>query len=148
MPTTSSSAAARFRASRRGTSSWAQDHVDDLLADRHHRVERVHGALEDHRDLAPAEAGELGVAHGEHVATAEADLAAGDDGGRVQDAGDGVGDGRLAAAGFAGQADDLAGPDGEGDAVDGAHRALCGQVLDAQVADVEERLIAGSDGVV
>ena len=34
-------------------------HVDELVADAHHRVERVHRALEDHRDVAPAEASQL-----------------------------------------------------------------------------------------
>ena len=33
--------------------------VDELVADAHHRVERVHRALEDHRDVAPAEAPQL-----------------------------------------------------------------------------------------
>ena len=34
-------------------------HVDELVADPHHGVERVHRALEDHRDVAPAEVAEL-----------------------------------------------------------------------------------------
>ena len=34
-------------------------HVDELVADAHDRVERVHGALEDHRDVAPAELAQL-----------------------------------------------------------------------------------------
>ena len=138
MPTTSSRAAARSRASLLRHLLVGVDRVDDLVADGHHRVERVHRALEDHRDLAPAEAGQLGVAHGQHVLAAQEDVAAGDDRRRMQDAGDGVGDGRFAAAGLAGQSEHLPRTDGEGDAVDGPHRPLGRQVLDAQVAHVEQ----------
>ncbi len=86
MPTRSSSPP-RARAPRAcGDRLVRLDRVDDLVADGHHRVERVHRALEDHRDLAPAEALELGVGHRQHVLAAEADLAAGDDGRRLEQA--------------------------------------------------------------
>ena len=55
MPTISSSSAARSRASLGFVLLVRLEHVRDLVADGHHRVERVHRALEDHRHLAPAE---------------------------------------------------------------------------------------------
>ena len=45
--------------------SWMR--VDDLVADAHHRVERVHRALRDQRDVAPADLPEAALAQrGEH----------------------------------------------------------------------------------
>ena len=66
-------------------------------------------------------------------------LAAGDHGRRLQHAQDGVGDGRLAAARFAGQANDLAGANLERDAVDGPHRSARRQVFDLEVVDRDQR---------
>src|SRR5205807_8367304 len=60
-------------------------HVDELVADPHHRVERVHGALEDHRDVPPAEAAELLLALARQVLALEDDAPADDPGGRPQD---------------------------------------------------------------
>jgi len=117
--------------------------VRDLRADRCHRVERVHGALENDTDTAPTEAAQrLGV-HGQDVLAGEANLTAGDARGRLEQARDGIGDGALAAARLAGQAQHLAFTDLERDAVDGADRATSGQVLHAQVAHLQQRLTWG-----
>ena len=68
-------------------------HVDELVADAHHRVERVHRALEDHRDVPPAVAAQLLGAEPRQVVAAEEDAAAGDARGRPQDLHDRVRDG-------------------------------------------------------
>ena len=57
MPTSSSSSPARASARASVDALVRAHHVDELVADAHHRVERVHRALEDHRDVAPAVAG-------------------------------------------------------------------------------------------
>ncbi len=36
------------------------EHIGELDADRHHRVQRVHGALQDHGELVPAQLAKLG----------------------------------------------------------------------------------------
>ena len=51
------------------------DHVDELVADAHDRVERVHGALEDHRDVAPADAAQLLPAQADEILALEEDAA-------------------------------------------------------------------------
>ena len=96
-------------------------HVDELVADAQHRVERVHCALEDHRDVAPAVLAQLGAALGEEVVAPEKDLAAGHAGRLAKDLQDRVAGGALATAGFAREAEDLARVDLEVDVVDGAH---------------------------
>ena len=49
--------------------------LDELLADPLHRVERVHRALEDHRDVAPAVRRHRPLAEREHVLAVEQDAA-------------------------------------------------------------------------
>ncbi len=51
-------------------------HVDELVADAHQGVERVHRALEDHRDVAPAELPHLLLAQLRQVLAAEQHLPA------------------------------------------------------------------------
>ena len=114
-------------------------HVDELVADAHHRVERVHRALEDHRDVAPAVLAQLLRALRDQVVAAEEDAAADDLGRRAQHLHDAVRDRRLAAAGLAGEAEDLAGGDRQVDAVDRDDVA----VGDAEVAHLDERLALG-----
>ena len=48
----------------------------DLQADRQHRIERRHRLLENHRDLAAADAPKLFIRHGNEIATAPLDTAA------------------------------------------------------------------------
>ena len=59
MPTRSSRSPARASASRFEIALVRAHHVDELVADAHHRVERVHRALEDHRDVSPTEPAKL-----------------------------------------------------------------------------------------
>ena len=108
------------------------DRVEDLVLDPEHRVERVHRALEHDRDLAPADAGQFPVAHRQDVgrvaalgdpATAVAHAAAGDQGGRAEQPGRAVGEGRLARAALPAQADHLAGVEREVHVLDGVHIA-------------------------
>ena len=59
MPTSSSSSPACVERGALRDALVRAHHVDELVADAHHRVERVHRALEDHRDVAPAELAQL-----------------------------------------------------------------------------------------
>ncbi len=122
MPTRSSSSIAR-RARAGAAETGVRLHVlVDLLADREHRVERGHGLLKDHRDLFAAHVQQLPFRHREQVALppqhAPLDAA-----GRPHQADHRAQGHALARTGFADQAEDLAGPDLEVDAVDRAHRA-------------------------
>ena len=111
-------------------------HVDELVADAHDGIERVHRALEDHGDVAPPEAAQLLVALAGEVLAPEADRAADDLRRRAEDLHDRVRDRALAAARLAREPEDLSLADGEVDAVDGAHPA----VLDLEAAHLEQRL--------
>src|SRR5205807_1851261 len=114
--------------------------VDELVAHAHHRVERVHRALEDHRDVAPAEAAKLlGLLADEVLALVE-DAAADDPRRRAQDLEHRVRDGGLAAARLAGEPDDLALPNLEVDAVDRPNAPRAAAVLDRELPQLEERL--------
>jgi hypothetical protein len=57
----------------------------------------------------------------------------------VEHAHDRVRDRRFAAARLAGQAEDFAGRDLEGDAIDGPHRPARRQVLDIEFAHIQQR---------
>ena len=94
------------------------DRLADDVADGHARVEAADRVLEDDLHV-PAEPAQLLAAVGEEVLALVADLAAG--GG--DQAEDRAADGRLAAAGFADEAERLARRDVEADAVDGLHVA-------------------------
>ena len=127
--------------------------VEQLLADPQHRIERVHRALEDDGDLAPAQRAQLRRGGAQHVEAAAGDApavigdaAAGDDGGRAQEADRAVGERRLATATLAGEADDAAGVQRQ---VHPAHRAgISGgrAVGDREAADVEQRLARRARG--
>ncbi len=82
--------------------------VDELLADAHHRVERVHRALRDQGDLAEAEPAHLLVREPCQVHVAQEDLAALDAPGGMEEAHQREGRGRLAGAGLADEAEPLA----------------------------------------
>src|SRR5436305_10300682 len=110
-------------------------HVHELVADPHHGVERVHRALEHHGHVPPAELAQLLGALADEVDALEENAAADDARRRSKDLHDRVRDRALAAAGLPGQAEDLAAPDLEVDAVDRAD----GAVLDGEVAHLEER---------
>ena len=67
MPTSSSSSPARLRACSSRLARGALDRLGDLVADPLDRVERVHRALEDDADLAPAVAPQLVLGLGHEV---------------------------------------------------------------------------------
>ena len=91
--------------------------VDELVADAHDRVERVHRALQHDRHVAPAEATQVLGALLEQVLALEQDAAARDPRGRTEDLHDGVRDRALATAGLTREADGLALENREVDAV-------------------------------
>ncbi len=93
--------------------------VVELRADGDHRVERIKGALQDHRNLGPPQVAQLMQARREQVDRAgrpvtadrlrmEEDLAGTDHSRRSQQTDGGERERGLAAAAFAGQAEDLA----------------------------------------
>ena len=98
------------------------EHLGDLVADLHDRIERRHRLLEDHRDAIAANTAHLGgrfqqqvVALEQHAARRGGELA------RRQQAHDGMGGDGLARAGLADHAHDLAGRDRERDVLDRVH---------------------------
>src|SRR6184192_3119166 len=106
------------------------ERLADLPADGQHRVERGHRVLEDHRDLAAADPPQLPVAEREQVLAAEERGAAGHAAGAREDAQQRERGDALAAARLADDAEGLADPDLEGDAVDGVDGAAVGAELD------------------
>ena len=87
--------------------------------------------LEDEADLVGAEAVEFGGGHGGDVDVVDLELAGG---GAVETA-DEIDEGALAGAGGAGDGDPLAGDDGEGGVVEGAHDACVACVLAGDVME-------------
>jgi hypothetical protein len=113
--------------------------LDHLGVDAQDRVERHHGVLEHHGDVAAAQAPHLAFVQPGDVAAAEQDLSGHDAARRVhqpqqREAGD-----RFAGAALAHQAHDLAAPDGERHVVHRAHHAGAGEEVGGQVADLEGR---------
>jgi len=110
-----------------------------LLAHAHDGVERGHGLLEDHGDVAAADGADLSGGEGGEIAGVEEDVA-GDGGVGSEQAEDGEGGGGFAGAGFADEGEGFAGSDGEADAVHhfagGCFRLAEG---DGEIADVEQR---------
>ena len=121
------------------------EHVDELVADARDRVERVHRALEDERDVPPAEPAQvLAACRPSSSSPLKRMLPPATWPGRPQDLHDRVRDRALAAARLARQADDLAGMDRERDPVDGAARILSPAVLDDEAVDLDERRLSSS----
>ena len=116
-------------------------HIRELIADFHDRVERIHGALEDDGDPAPAELAQFRIIHFQDILAFEEDLPAGDQGRGMQDAQDGMGDGGFAAAGFAGQTDHFARLNGERNPIHRLDRSARGQVSHPQIPDIQQRAI-------
>ena len=113
------------------------ERLGDLPADREHRIQARHGVLEDHRDVVAADAPDLVVVHLQDVLTVEDDRSFRDpprglrDEAHERERGD-----RLPAAGFADEAERLAGLEVERHAVDGVHHAVAREELRVQVLDV------------
>ncbi|ALP41937.1 putative peptide transport system ATP-binding protein [Aeromonas schubertii] len=117
-----------------------QQHVAELFLHTQHRVERVHGGLEHHRHLLPAVIAQAALAVVQYVFPLEQDLATTDVGGRLVQPGYREGDGGLAAARLAGEAEDFAALDIKADRVDGAHVAALCDVVDAEVSHRQQGL--------
>ena len=115
--------------------------IRELVADFHDRVKRIHGTLENDRDLAPAELSQFNIIHFQDVPALEDHLPAGDQGRRVQDAQDGVGNRGFATAGLTGQTDHFARLNGDGNPVHRLNRPARGQVSYSQVPDIQQRVI-------
>ena len=115
----------------------AEDGLRDLCGDRGDRVQRIHGALEDHGDALPADVGQLLLGDRGEVLALEQHLPGHARGGRQQ-AGDREGGGGLATPGLANQAQRLPRLQDEREAVHGVDLALGRGVLHAQVAQLQQ----------
>ena len=115
------------------------DRLDHLGVDAQHRVQRRHRILEDHRDALAAQLAQLRLGQADEFAALEADGAARDAAGLVDEAEHGEPADGLAGAGFSHQPQHLAAIDREADAIDGADEALAGGEGDREVLDVEDR---------
>jgi hypothetical protein len=114
------------------------DALDDLLADRVHRIERQQRLLEDHRGDLAAKVSKRARAQGQHVEAADLDLAL-DPGTpcRMQAQHRAQGD-ALAGARLADQRHRVAARHREIDAVDRTHRPRAAGEGDVQVADRDQ----------
>ena len=120
--------------------------LHDLVADGVERRQEAHRLLVDHADLAAADLPELFRARVERrdvdrlaLLLGQPDVARGDVAGPVEHAEDRLGGHRLAAAGFADEADGLAPGQREVDAADDADIAAAEGEVDVEVFDLEER---------
>jgi hypothetical protein len=135
----------RTPAGRRGRQAgMGPERLDDLVADPVERVEARQGILEDHTDALAADPAHLVGGQVVDAAPRQPDLAAGDAAGRIDEADHGGAGHRLAGAGLADDAQDLAPGDVERDPVDRLEDAAPGDELDAQVADGEDGLGHGA----
>ena len=134
-PTCWHSSRARSRAAGRATGSWARMASAIWRAIGSSGLRAFMPLWGTRDDLPPAHRQQLPVRQGEQIAPAQQDAAARDHRRRQQQAQQGLGQGRLAAARFADQAEHLAGGHLERDAVDRPHRPGVEQVVDRQVVD-------------
>ena len=114
-------------------------HLGDLVADALHRVQGRHRVLKDHRDVVAADLAHLVLRQLQHILAFQVDLAARNAAAHVgQDAQDGFGNGGLAGAGLAHQAQGLAPLQMQRHAVDRVHHLAVGHILHHQVLHFEE----------
>ncbi len=122
----------------------AADGLGDLPADREDWIERGHRLLEDHRHERPEQVGHHLLGGGDHVGSAEHERARYDRlGGRIEPH-DGPQRHRLARPALAQDAENLARPQLEVDAVDGMNRVGAGHELDAQLPRAHQQVVAHS----
>ena len=110
------------------------EHLGDLVADPHQRVQRRHRLLEHHRDVAAAQAEPLVLVEGQEVLSLKQNLAGFADDVVGQQSHQGVGAHRLSRTGFADHAKDLAGGEIEGNAIHGVGPVAAGRQRQLQVA--------------
>ena len=127
------------RASRSGRSSWASMVSAIWAPDAHHRVEGVHHPLRDQGDAREPHPPHLLVGQGEQLQLVEVDPSPLDASRGPDQAHEGHGRGRLPRARLPHQAEALARPQLEADALHGAHRSAAGVVVDAQVLHPQQR---------
>ena len=111
--------------------------VDELVADAHHRIERIHRALHHERYVAPPKPAQLLRRFPDQVDALEDDAAVDDARRWTQDLHDRVRDRRLPAARFAGETERLAFVNREVDSVDGPCCIGAGAVIDGQSLQLE-----------
>ena len=117
------------------------DHFGDLVADPHHRVERGHRLLEDHRDAIAADLPHLGLVELEQIGAFEHHGAADDPARRIgHQPHDRQRGHALAAAGFADDRERLAAANHERNVVDRLEQPRIGEEHRVQVLHVENRL--------
>src|SRR5476649_2873638 len=113
-------------------------HLGDLVADPHQRIERGHRLLEDHADAVAAQQAHLRRCQREEIAALEGDAAARDLQRRRQQPHDRAGGDRFARAAFAHDAQDLAGLEIEADVLDRVRAVRALGQRDAEVADFQK----------
>ena len=111
--------------------------LDQLPSDRHHRIERGHRILEDHRHVVTAQRSQLAGGQADQLPLAKANAAL-DRRALREQAHDRQTHRRLAAARLADDAEHLARVDGQAHAIDGTDRAIIGPEGRAQVLDGEQ----------
>ncbi len=115
----------------------------DLVAHTHHRIERRHRLLEDHRNLVAADAPHLRFAITHGIAAPIENFAADNAASTLVEQPDDRKRGHaLAAAGLADQPDRLAVRNVETDAVDGTDLAVAGEERGVQILDAQQRRVA------
>ena len=117
-----------------------EDRLGDLRADADAGIERRGRVLRHEGDAVAPEMIKTAARHPGHRFTLEENRALLDLQARMTVAEELQGDGRLAAAGFTDQAEDLAGRDREADIVDCARPSLAAPIGDAEPADFDQRL--------
>ena len=113
--------------------------LGDLPADLHHRVERGHRVLEDHRHLGAPDGSQLVLRCADELLALVGDRPGADDVLGGEQAHDRAGQHGLARAGLADDAERLAALEAEGDTVDGLDDARLGVEVRPEVVDDEER---------
>ena len=119
------------------------EHLGDLVADPHQRVERRHRLLEHHGDAAAAQSEPLVFIQSQQVPLIKKNLASLTADRIGQEAHQGVGAHRLAGAGFADHAEDLAGDEIERHAVDGVVAVGAGRQRQLEVIDDDDGFALG-----
>ena len=112
--------------------------VDDLFADAHHRVERVHRSLGDQRDRGQAQAAHRLVGNLEQIDPVELHAPAFDPTRRSDEAHERQGDGRLTRARLAHQPEAFVRQQAETDAIDRLHRSARRVVPHPQIVNAQD----------
>src|SRR5215213_6831305 len=118
------------------------EHFGDLVADPHHRIERGHRLLKDHRDPISPDLAHFGLGEAEQIGAFQRHRAADHPAGRVRHQPHHRQRGHaLAAAGLADDRQRLAAADAERDVVDRAEQPRIGEEHRLQVLHVENHVV-------